>query len=47
MGSVRISSCRCCVLVSVMHSVVSAVLCVCSLLMFVFDASGDHNVETY
>ena len=42
-------SCRC-VLVSVVHPVVilSAVFCViCSLLMFVSDASGDHMVETY
>ena len=36
--------------VSVVHSVaiLSAVFCViCSLLMFVFDAIGDHMVETY
>ena len=50
MGSVCVSSCRCCVLVSVMHPVVilSMVFCViCSLLMFVSDASVDHMVETY
>ena len=43
-------SCRCCVLVSVVHpvAILSAVFCViCSLLMFVSDASGDHMVETY
>ena len=29
-------------------AVLSAMFCViCSLLMFVFDASGDHMVETY
>ena len=51
MGSMCVSSCRCCVFVSVVHPVaivVSAVFCViCSLLMFVADASGDHMVETY
>ena len=47
MGRVCVSPCRCYVLVSVVHSVVilSAVICViCSLLMFVSDASGDHMV---
>ena len=46
---VCVSSCRC-VLVSVVHpvAILSAVFCViCSLLMFVSDASGDHLVETY
>ena len=36
--------------VSVVHpvAILSAVFCViCSLLMFVCDASGDHMVETY
>ena len=50
MGSVCVSSCRCCMSVSVVHPVamLSAVFCViCSLLMFVSDASGDHMVETY
>ena len=50
MGRVCVSSCRGCVFVSIVHSVVilSVVFCViCSLLMFVFDASGDHMVETY
>ena len=46
MGSVCISSCRCCVFVSV--AILSAVFCViCSLLIFVSDAIGDHMVETY
>ena len=47
---VCVSSCRCCVFVSVVHPVanLSAVFCViCSLLMFVSDASGNHMVETY
>ena len=50
MGRVCVSSCRCCVFVSVVHpvAILSAVFCViCSLLMFVSDASGDHMVETY
>ena len=44
-----VSSCRCCVLVSVVHpvAILSAVFCViCNLLMFVSDASGDHMVDT-
>ena len=50
MGRVCVSSCRCCVFVSVTHpvAILSAVFCViCSLLMFVSDASGDNMVETY
>ena len=50
MGSVCVLSFRWCVLVSDMHpvAILSAVFCViCSLLMFVSDASGDHMVETY
>ena len=46
MGSV----CRCCVFMSVVHPVpiLSAVFCViCSLMMFVSNAIGDHMVETY
>ena len=45
-----VSSCRCCVFVSVVHpvAILSAVFCViCSLLMFVSDAIGDHMMETY
>ena len=48
-GRVRVcvSSCICYVLVSVVHPV-DAVFCViCSLLMFVSDASGDNIVEMY
>ena len=49
MGSMCVSSCRCCVFVSVVHpvAILSAVFCVISsLLMFVYDAIGDHMVET-
>ena len=41
---------RCCVFVSVVHpvAILSVVFCfICSLLMFVSDASSDHMVETY
>ena len=47
---VCVSSCRWCVFVSVVHpvAILSAIFCViCSLLMFVSDASGDHMVEMY
>ena len=50
MGIVCVSSCKCCVFVSVVHpvAILSAVFCVISSLwMFVSDASGDHMVETY
>ena len=50
MGKVFVSSCRCGVFVSVVHpvAILSALFCViCSLLMFVSDASGNHMVETY
>ena len=50
MGSMCVSSCKCWVLVSGVHTVaiLSVVFCViCSLLMFVSAVSGDHNVEAY
>ena len=50
MGRVCVSSCRCCVFVSVVHpvAILSTVFCViCSLLIFVSDVDGDHMVETY
>ena len=50
MGIVCVSSSRCCVCVSVGPpvAILSAVFCIiCSLLMFVSDASGDPMVETY
>ena len=47
MGSVCVSSCRCCVFVHPV-AILSAVFCViCSLLIFVSDASGVHMVVTY
>ena len=45
MGSVSVSSCRCCMLMSCVHpvAVLNAALCmICSLLMLVEDARGDH-----
>ena len=48
MGSVSVSSCRCCMFVSCVHPVVvlNAVFCMtCSLLMLVEDARGDHMEE--
>ena len=50
MGRVCVSSCRCCVFVSVVYpvAILNEVFCIiCSLLMFVSNASGDHMVETY
>ena len=50
MGCGSVSSCICCVFASVVHpvAILSAIFCViCSLLMFVSDAIGDHMVETY
>ena len=50
MGSVCVSSCRCCVFVSVVHpvAILNAVFCViCSLLMFVSDAISNHMVVLY
>ena len=50
MGRVCVSLYRCCVFASVVHPVasLSVVFCViCSLLMVVSDASGDHMMETY
>ena len=45
MGSVSVSSCRCCMFVSCVHpvAVLNVVFCMtCSLLMLVMDARGDH-----
>ena len=43
MGSVSVSSCRCCMFVS---CVLNAAFCMtCSLLMLVEDAIGDHTEE--
>ena len=51
MGSVSVSSCRCCMFVSCVHPVAvlnAAAYCMtCSLLMLVEDAIGDHTGEAY
>ena len=50
MGSMSVSSCISCMLVSCMHpvAVLNVVLCMpCSLLMLVEDARGDRMEETY
>ena len=47
MGSVSVSSCRCCMFVSCVHpvAVLNAAFCmICSLLM---SAIGNHTEETY
>ena len=49
-GSVRVSSCRCCMFVSCVLPVVmrSAVFCmICSLFVSVSDMIGDHMVDAY
>ena len=50
MGSMSVSSCRCCMFVSCVHpvAVLNAAFCMhCSLLMLVDDARGDHMEEAY
>ena len=50
MGSVSVSSCRCCKFMSCVHpvTVLNAVFCMhCSLLMLVEDARGNHTEEAY
>ena len=45
MGSMSVSSCRCCMFVSCVHSVAvlnDAFCMTCSLLMLVEDVRGDH-----
>ena len=47
MGSVSVSSCRCCMFVSCVHpvAVLNAAFCItCSLLMLVEDARCDHII---
>ena len=49
MGSVSVSSCRCCMFASCVHPVANpnAAFCMtCSLLMLVKDTRGDHMEET-
>ena len=50
MGSVSVSPCRCCMVVSCVHPVTvlnAAFYMACSLLMLVEDARGDHMEEAY
>ena len=50
MGSIRVSSCRCCMFVSCVHpvAVLNAEFCMtCSLLMLVEHAKDDHMEEEY
>ena len=49
-GSVSVSSCRCCMFVSYVHpvAVLNATFCMtCNLLMMAEDARGDHMEEAY
>ena len=49
-GSMLVSSCRCCILASCVHpvAILRAVFCIiCSLSMLVLDALGHHMVEAY
>ena len=50
MGSVSVSSCRCCMFVSCVHpvAVLNAAFCMtCMWLMLVEDAIGEHTEEAY
>ena len=50
MGSMSVSSCRCCMFVSCVYPVAfhDAAFCItCSLLMLVEDTKGDHMEEAY
>ena len=50
MGSVSVSSCKCCMFVSCVHhvAVLNAAFCMtCGLLMLVEDAIEDHTEEAY
>ena len=50
MGSMSVSSGRCCICVSCVHpvAVINAAFCMtCSLLVLVDDARGDHMEEAY
>ena len=50
MGSVSVSSCRCCMFVSCVHpvTVLNAAFCMtCSLLMLIENARGDQTEEAY
>ena len=50
MGSVSVSSCRCCMYVSCVHpvAVLNAAFCIiCSLLILVENARGDQTEEPF
>ena len=50
MGSMSVSSCRCCMFVSCVHpvAVLNAAFCMtCSLLMLLEDSRGDYMEEAY
>ena len=47
MGSVSVSSCRCCMFVSCVYPVAVLNAAFCSFLMLVEDAIGDHTEEAY
>ena len=50
MGSVSVSSCRCCMFVSCVHPVavlIAAFCMTCSLLVLFEDARGDHMEKAY
>ena len=49
MGSMSVSSCRCCMFVSCVHhvAVLNDEFCMTYLLMLVEDARGDHMEEAY
>ena len=50
MGSMSVSTCRCCIFVSCVHpvAVLNAAFCLtCSLLMLIVDARGDHMEDAY
>ena len=50
MGSMTVSSCRCCMFVSCVHpvAVLDAAFCMtCRLLILVEDARGNHMEEAY
>ena len=50
MGSMSVSSCKCCMFVSCVHpvAVLNAAFCMtCSLLMLVEDKRGDHMEEEF
>ena len=50
MGSMSVSSCRCCICVSCVHpvAVLNAAFCMtCSLLVLVEDERGDHMEVAY